>query len=151
MSNLEDALSQLNQTLGEFIKFLEEEAIALASQNAEGLTALLPKRNEIHRVLAGRWLELAKHANTDAPQGLADLRKRLFANAPPPVAWQQLEELVRVSERLNNINGRLIEEQMRRTQAAMQVLQQSLSSRGVYGADGRVADFLNVNRRIDSA
>jgi flagellar biosynthesis/type III secretory pathway chaperone len=44
----------------------------------------------------------------------------------------------------------LIEEQMRRTQAAMQVLQ-SASSRGLYGADGRMNDLLNTTRSIDSA
>jgi flagellar biosynthesis/type III secretory pathway chaperone len=151
MLNLEAALAQLNRALTDFTKFLEEEAVALASQNAENLTALLPRRNEIHRALASRWLELAKLAGTDEPKGLDDLKTRLFPGGSPPPDWHAVEELVHVSDRLNRINGRLIEEQMRRTQVAMQILQHSLASRGVYGADGRVTDFLNVNRRIDSA
>lgn len=151
MSVFESTLTQLNQALTDFIRFLEEEALALASQDAEKLTALLPRRNEIHRLLASRWLELASQAGTDAPKGLADLKMRLFPGVPPSPAWQTLEELVHVSDRLNRVNGRLIEEQMRRTQVAMQILQHSLASRGVYGADGRVTDFLNLNRKIDSA
>jgi len=151
MSALDDTLSQLHQTLAEFIKFLEEEAMALASQNADALTSMIPRRDAIHRALAAQWLHLAKIAGTDAPQGLTELREHLFAKSSPSKAWQQLEELVHVTDRLNRINGRLIEEQMRRNQAAMQVLQRSLTNREVYGADGKVSGFPNMNRRIDSA
>lgn len=151
MSAIDKALAQLNQALTDFARFLEDEALALASQDPDKLSALLPKRDEIHRLLASRWLELARLAGTDQPKGLNDLRQRLFAQAPPPKAWRELEELVHASDRLNRVNGRLIEEQMRRTQVALQVLQHSLSSRGVYGADGRVTGILNTNRRIDSA
>jgi len=151
MTPIDSVLARLNQALADFVRFLEDEALALAAQDADKLSALLPKRNEIHRLLAKRWLELARLAGTDQPQGLADLRQRLFSQAPPPRTWQELEELVHASDRLNRVNGRLIEEQMRRTQVALQVLQHSLSSRGVYGADGRVTDIYNTNRRIDSA
>jgi flagellar biosynthesis/type III secretory pathway chaperone len=151
MNGYEAALAQLNQALTDFSAFLEEEALALASQDAEKLSALLPRRNEIHRLLASRWLELARLAGTDEPKGLADLRRRLFGDGQPPSSWQRLEELVHVSDRLNRVNGRLMEEQMRRTQVAMQILQHSLSSRGVYNADGKVSELLHSNRKIDSA
>lgn len=149
--SLEASITQLNHALGDFIQFLEEEAVALAAKDADALGNLLPRRNEIHRMLAGSWLALSKQAGVEEPKGLQDMKRYLFANNPPPPSWQRLEELAHVSDRLNHINGRLIEEQMRRTQAAMQVLQSSLSSRGVYGADGKVSNFMNVNRRIDSA
>lgn len=151
MNPFEETLALLNQALADFIALLEEEAVALSAQNSEQLTALLPRRNGAHRVLASLWMKLAQSAGTEKPTGLADLRERIFAGARPSSTWQRLEELVHASDRLNQINGRLIEEQMRRTQTAMQVLQSTLASRGLYGADGRVADFLNVNRRIDSA
>ena len=151
MNTFDNTLEQLNQALTDFIALLEEEAMALAAQNSESLAALLPRRNEAHRLLASRWLKLAEHAGTDKPTGLVDLRERFFSDKRPSPPWQRLEELVHVSDRLNRVNGRLIEEQMRRTQTAMQVLQSTLAGRGLYGADGRVADFLNVNRRIDSA
>jgi flagellar biosynthesis/type III secretory pathway chaperone len=75
---------------------------------------------------------------------------RAFADAIPSADWQLLEKLTADAARLNRVNGRLIEEQMRRTQAAMQVLQ-SASTRSLYGADGRFSDGLNLNRSIDSA
>ncbi len=151
MNTVDTPLTRLNQALADFIQFLEEEAVALAARDAEQLGALLPRRNEIHRALAGHWMELARSAGIDQPKGLADMRKHLFAAGPVSPDWRKLEELAHVSDRLNHVNGRLIEEQMRRTQAAMQVLQNSLASRGVYGADGKVTDFMNLNRRIDSA
>jgi flagellar biosynthesis/type III secretory pathway chaperone len=150
-AHLENALTQLAQTLGNFCQFLEQEAMALASQDADSLAALLPKRDEIHRLLATHWLQLAKLAGTDHPQGLADLRQRLFGQTPPPPAWQRLEELVHAADRLNKVNGRLMEEQIRRTQVALQILQQAASTRGVYDAAGKLTDFLNQNRQIDSA
>lgn len=149
--NLENTLAQLEHTLGIFCQFLEEEAMALAGQDAEKLAAMLPRRDEMHRMLATHWLQLAKLAGTDNPQGLADLRQRLFSQVPPPQAWLRLEELVHASDRLNKVNGRLMEEQMRRTQVALQILQHSVTHRGVYDAGGKLTDFLNQNRRIDSA
>jgi flagellar biosynthesis/type III secretory pathway chaperone len=151
MTPFDADLQRLNQALSEFIAFLEEEAIALAAQDSARLEALLPRRGECHRKLAHGWMKLSDHAGTQKPSGLLGMRARLFANGPTSDDWQRLEELVHTSDRLNRVNGRLIEEQMRRTQAAMQVLQNSISSRGVYGADGRVTDLFNVNRRIDSA
>lgn len=151
MSSFDATVGQLTQALGDFIALLEDEALALAAQDSPGLEALLPRRNEAHRQLATLWLALAKQAGTEQPKGLTDLRERLFPHGRPSTAWQRLEELAHASDRLNRVNGRLLEEQMRRTQAAMQVLQNSIASRGLYGADGRVTDFLNVNRKIDSA
>jgi flagellar biosynthesis/type III secretory pathway chaperone len=151
MNPIEETLGQLNQTLTDLIALQEEEATALAAQNSETLTAMLPRRNEAHRRLASLWMKLAQLAGTDKPTGLVDLRERIFAGNLPSNTWRLLEELVHASDRLNQVNGRLIEEQMRRTQTAMQVLQSTLASRGTYGADGRVSDFLKVNRKIDSA
>jgi flagellar biosynthesis/type III secretory pathway chaperone len=151
MTPFETDLSQLNRALSEFITLLEDEALALAAQDSERLAALLPRRDEAHRRLAEGWLKLAQHAGTPISSGLGDLRERFFAKSRPSEAWQRLEELAHASDRLNRVNGRLIEEQMRRTQAALQVLQNSVTRRGVYGADGRVTDLFNSKRRIDSA
>ena len=151
MPALEQILDTLNQALSDFIALLEEEAAALASQDGERLSALLPRRDQAHHTLAGQWQRLAELTGTPHLSGLASLREKLFAQSTPSAAWQRLEQLAHAADRLNRVNGRLIEEQMRRTQSAMQVLQNTLSSRNVYGADGRVTDLLNVNRKIDSA
>ncbi|MEW6677083.1 MAG: flagellar protein FlgN [Pseudomonadota bacterium] len=148
---LDTALGRLTATLTDFNSFLEEEAAALMGQDAERLSGLLPRRNELHRALAGAWLSLAKLAGTQEPRGLADLRARLFPQGPLPTQWTRLEALVHASDRLNQVNGRLMEEQMRRTQVALQILQNSVASRGVYGSDGRMAGLYATARTIDSA
>jgi flagellar biosynthesis/type III secretory pathway chaperone len=148
---LDTALGQLAAVLTDFNTFLEEEAAALMGQDAERLAALLPRRNELHRSLAGGWLALARLAGTAEPKGLADLRARLFPQGPLPPRWTQLEALVHASDRLNQVNGRLMEKQMQRTQVALQILQNSVASRGVYGSDGRMAGLHNTLRTIDSA
>lgn len=152
MSTLDQTIAGLNQALLEFTALLEEEAVALAAPDPSALTPLLPRRDKSHRALANHWLKLAQLAGTPSAAGINAMREHFFAKTPPSPAWQELERLAHSAERLNNINGRLIEEKMRRTQIAMQVLQSTLSQRsGVYGADGRVTDFMTSNRKIDSA
>jgi len=147
-----DSLNNLNQTLADFVSLLEEEAVALAAQDADRLAALLPKRNAMHGTLAERWLKLAGLAGAENNPSLIVLREAFFGEQQrPTAAWQQLEQLAHASDRLNRVNAKLIDEQMRRTQAALQVLQSTLTSRGVYGANGRVSDMFKINRSIDSA
>lgn len=150
-STADSALTRLRATLADFNAFLEEEAAALAGQDTERLGEMLPRREALHRELASHWLALAQAAGAAQPKGLADLRQRLFGPGQPSEPWLELEALVHASDRLNQVNGRLIEEQMRRTQVALQVLRNSLASHGIYGADGRVTDIQSLNRRIDSA
>lgn len=150
-TQLDDAIDQLGLALTDFNSFLEAEAAALASQDADKLSELLPRRNELHRTLAKRWLAIAQLAGTQAPKGLADLRGRLFPSQRPTANWERLEALVHASDRLNQVNGRLMEAQMHRTQVALGILQNSMASRGLYGADGRVTELQSMNRRIDSA
>jgi flagellar biosynthesis/type III secretory pathway chaperone len=143
-------LHALNQALEAFLALLEEETIALASGNSDRLGELTHQRHGASQSLAELWRQLAEQLGLAANAGLPALRMRAFADAMPSAEWQLLEKLTADATRLNRVNGRLIEEQMRRTQAAMQVLQ-SASTRSLYGADGRFSDGLNLNRSIDSA
>jgi flagellar biosynthesis/type III secretory pathway chaperone len=150
-AQIDTAIQQLTHALNDFNAFLETEAAALASQDAEKLGGLLPRRNELHRILASRWLAVAQAAGIQAPKGMAELRGRLFPSGHPSTDWERLEALVHASDRLNQVNGHLMEAQMRRTQVALQILQNSMASRGLYGADGRVTDIHSPTRKIDSA
>lgn len=150
MNPLDAHLNPLNQKLESFLALLEEEALALASGNSEQLETLTQQRLNVSLQLAEDWRRLAEQLGLPANSGLPALRLRAFSDSPPTASWQRLEKLTHEASRLNRVNGRLIEEQMRRTQAAMQVLQ-SASSRGLYGADGRMNDLLNTTRSIDSA
>lgn len=151
MSQVNDVLASLAKELEFFLALLEEEAMALASGNPDRLSELVGERQKISLRVAEHWRALAGLLGASPQSGFASLRDKALAGAPPSQAWRRLEKLTHEVSRLNQVNGRLIEEQMRRNQAAMQVLQQAAVNRGLYGADGRVTDFLNVNRSIDTA
>ncbi|MEW5771220.1 MAG: flagellar protein FlgN [Pseudomonadota bacterium] len=151
MTSLQATIDGLCEALADFTALLEEESAALAAQDAERLSTLLPRREAGNRELAEHWRRLAEMAGPRAPAGLASLRGQLFGDAVPPPAWQRLEQLAHDADRLNRVNARMLDEQMRRTQTAMQVLQNTLSSRSVYGSDGRVTGLFQTNRSIDSA
>ena len=150
MMPLDANLTVLNQQLESFLALLEEEALALASGNSEQLETLTQQRLNVSLQLAEDWRRLAEQLGLPANSGLPALRLRAFSDSAPTANWHRLEKLTHAAAQLTRVNGRLIEEQMRRTQAAMQVLQ-SASSRGLYGADGRMNDLLNTTRSIDSA
>jgi flagellar biosynthesis/type III secretory pathway chaperone len=147
---LTSSLNSLNQALEAFLALLEEEAIALASGNSDRLVELTHQRHSASGQLTEHWRQLTEQLNLPANSGLPALRIRAFADAAPNADWQRLEKLTADAARRNRVNGRLIEEQVRRTQTALQVLQ-SASSRGLYGADGLLSDNINLNRSIDSA
>jgi hypothetical protein len=151
MTQVDAKLAGLTRELEAFLALLEEEASALAAGDSDRIGELVRLRQDASLRLAGHWKELADLLGLPPQAGFAALRDRAMAGAPPAPAWRNLESLTREAARLNQINGRLIEEQMRRNQAAMQVLQSAVSSRGLYGADGRVSDFPTLNRSIDTA
>jgi flagellar biosynthesis/type III secretory pathway chaperone len=147
--SLTDCLDALAQELGAFISLLEQEAAALAANQADALTPLIEQRETVNRRLAGLWQALTGAAGLPGSSGLAVLREHCIGLVPE--GWRQVEELARHAERLNRLNSRLIDEQLRRTQAAVQVLRSAAGSRMLYGADGRMSDLLNPNRSIDIA
>lgn len=150
MSPLDDCLKQVTQDLNGFIQLLEEEAHHLVSGDSERLAAIIAQRDALSGQLAQHWRDLAGRLDLPASAGLAALKER-GQTALGAAPWRQLETLALEAEHLNRVNGRLLEEQMRRTQAAMQVLQNAVASRSLYGADGRVSGFPGSNRRIDEA
>lgn len=150
MAALDSSLTALNHELEAFLALLEEEAIALSSGNSDRLGELTHERRGASQRLAEHWRRLTELLGLQPNSSLAALRARAFAGATPGAHWQRLENLTHETARLNRVNGRLIEEQMRRTQAAMQVLQ-GAAARNLYGADGRLSDLLDVNRSIGSA
>jgi flagellar biosynthesis/type III secretory pathway chaperone len=142
-------LDTLVQELTSFINLLEQEAAALAANQADALAPLIAQRATANRRLAGLWQALTTGLGLPATTPLAELRGRCAALAPEE--WRQVEDMAHHADRLNRLNSRLIEEQLRRTQAAVQVLRSAAGSRMLYGADGRMSEFLNPNRSIDTA
>lgn len=142
-------LDALARELGAFVELLEQEAATLAANQADALPPLIEQREAANRRLAALWRDLTHSLGLPPMTQLVDLRGPCLDQAPD--AWRQVEELARHAERMNRLNGRLIEEQLRRTQAAVQVLSDAAGSRTLYGADGRVSEFIHSNRSIDTA
>lgn len=142
-------IDALARELAAFIDLLEQEAAALAANQADALSPLTTLRESTNRRLAGLWQSLTGSLGLPAASSLATLGERCLALAPD--AWRQLEELARHAERMNRLNSRLIDEQLRRTQVAVQVLRNAAGGRALYGADGRASDLFNPNRSIDTA
>ncbi len=151
MSALDDCLDRLARSLEDFIKLLEQEARALSGGDSESLAPIVDQRNLYSVRLAEHWQTLAGLLNIPVNAGLVAFRERAYPDLRPPPAWHRLETLAREAEHRNKVNGQLLEEQMRRTQAAMQVLRNVAASQSLYGADGRVTDFMTTQRKIDSA
>lgn len=153
MNPLNDRLGALIRDMKSFLALLEEEAVAVASGDSEGLSRLVSERQNLGLDIAEHWKIVAALLDMSPQEGFAALRDKALAASPASrsPAWHELENLAREASRLNQVNGRLIEERLRRNQAAMQILQTAAANRGLYGADGRVTDFLNINRTIDTA
>ncbi|MDD5388215.1 MAG: flagellar export chaperone FlgN [Gallionellaceae bacterium] len=142
-------LDALARELATFISLLEQEAAALAANQADALTPLISQREAANRRIASLWQTLTSSFGQPASTGLSALREQCIGLAPE--SWRQMEEMTRHAERMNRLNSRLIDEQLRRTQAAVQVLRNAAGSRTLYGADGRMSESLNPNRSIDTA
>jgi flagellar biosynthesis/type III secretory pathway chaperone len=148
---MSDTLAALHRELETFLELLREESSALAAGDAERLGGLTSRRETASRNLLALWADLADRLGLPADSALAALRDRASGGKPPGEDWLTLERLAAEAAQLNRVNGRLLEEQMRRTQIAMQVLQNAAASHGLYDAGGHVTEFFNINRKIDSA
>ncbi len=142
-------LAPLLRELATFRDLLSAEAEALAAADADRLGELTAQREAANGRLLEYWRALAMALGASADGSLAELRARAGADAGDE--WDALEHLARETARLNAVNGRLLEEQLRRAQTALQVLRNAASSHGLYDADGRARELFNFNRRIDIA
>jgi flagellar biosynthesis/type III secretory pathway chaperone len=144
---MNDALAGLRKALAGFLGLLEEEAAALAGGRADDLDALTARRDAANKSLAAHWRSLAANMGLPPDASLDDMRERC-ASLPD---WAQTEDLARQAAQRNRLNSKLIDEQLRRTQAAVQVLRNAAGNRMLYGADGRMSDFPDLHRNIGSA
>ncbi|MBI5330011.1 MAG: flagellar export chaperone FlgN [Betaproteobacteria bacterium] len=149
MTPLESDLSALSQAMTIFVSIMREEAEALAAADSARLDTLLPRRGEAQARISQSWQNLTSRLNLPAHTAMAELRQHVFPGQAPE-SWSHLEKLAQEGSRLNQVNSQLIDEQMRRTQAALQVLHNAASRRGLYGSDGRIANVLNTSRNIDT-
>ena len=144
-------LEGLVTVLTQFVSILGQEAEALGNSDAEALAGLASRKELQGRELARLWQGLSTELGLQEMVGLPMLRECVSRGILPAQSFDRLEGLCLEAERQNRVNGKLIEEQIRRTQAAMNILQQAAASHSLYGADGRMTGATNRNRSIGSA
>ena len=142
-------LDALVRELGAFIGLLEQEAEVLAANRTDALSPLIAQRDGMNQRLASLWKSLTQSLGMPATANLTTLRECCQRSAAE--SWRQVEEMTRHAEKMNRLNSRLIDEQLSRTQLAIQILRNAAGSRTLYGANGRVSELHNPNRSIDSA
>lgn len=147
MSTPNQQLEAILAALGDFIEILNQEATALSSNDAEQLSMLTVRKQELALAVGKAWRELIKTLGLKPEAKLSELRRGDLSIS----AVDKMESLSKEAERLNQINGKLIEEQIRRTQAAMHILQLASASHNLYGADGLMVGSGKRNRSIDKA
>ncbi len=143
---LATALSALHDTLSRQTEALERndtdalpeltQAQQLKAAEVERCWSALIDRLGLPQPLSRRQVEEALPIRTDSR--LSDL-------------WASILAMAEAAERVNRLNGKLIAQQLRRTQGALQVLHGAASQRTLYGSDGRVLDLFSPNRSIDEA
>lgn len=151
MSALAGLLDGLVSGLDTLHATLRRENEALAVGTPDTLPTLIQAKEHLIGDLARTWSALA--ARLGVPVSRRMIGQALNDHGEPGLAqtWSRVQALAQEVDRLNRLNGRLIEEQLRRTQGALQILQSAARQRGLYGSDGRTVDLFDPQRSIDEA
>jgi flagella synthesis protein FlgN len=122
---------------------LEEEQLVLVNNEAEKLETITPNKNQ----LLTKMVELEKiRASTLLQLGLSNdavgMRQLFATNQSDPqleTSWQLLLSLSSNAQEQNKMNGLLINRQINKNQATLNVLQSGSSHQAgsMYGADGQ--------------
>ncbi len=136
------------------VQLLEEEQQVLINNESEKLETITPNKNQ----LLSKVVELEKSRGQAILQlGLsndADGMRQLFAanssNVELTNAWQSLLSLSGTAQEQNKNNGLLINRQLSKNQAALNILQSGSAHQAgsMYGADGQSKMKSNTGRGI---
>lgn len=153
MSELHGRLDALSGLLRNLLDTITQEGEALQRGEAEALPELTAAKERHARALASGWTALTDELRLSPPVTRQAIERALDRRSEPGVvdAWSRIVGLIDETERLNRLNGRLIEEQLRRTQSALDILQSAASHQALYGADGHSVELLSGQRSIDEA
>jgi len=152
MSALEPCLQALAEHLAALRTTLETEGEALQRGDADALPACIGRKEAQAKALAAAWSELTARLGLTESTSRAAVEQAIARVDPGLSAtWTGIVGLVDAIGRLNRLNGQLIQEQMHRTQAALEILQTAAGQAALYGADGRSIELLGPNRNIEEA
>lgn len=153
MSELHGRLDALAGLLRNLLDTITLESEALQRGEAEVLPELTAAKERHARALASGWTALTDQLHLPPPVTRQAIEQALDKRSEPGVAdaWSRIVGLIDEAERLNRLNGRLIEEQLRRTQSALDILQSAARHQSLYGADGHSVELHSSRRSIDEA
>ncbi len=153
MNALPGLLESLSNHLRALLDIIAAENRALERGDPESLPQLNQGKEDIARVLTRDWTSLTQGLGLSPPVSRASLEHALNDHPEPGLgeAWTRVQALIEETDRLNRLNGRLIDEQLRRTRGAIDILQAAASQRALYGADGYSVDLFSKSREIDEA
>jgi flagellar biosynthesis/type III secretory pathway chaperone len=153
MSELTEWLDAVAGLLRKLLETLTLEGEALQRGDAEALPELTAAKEGHARALASAWTALTGQLHLTPPVTRQAIEQALDARSEAAVAeaWSAIVGLIAETERQNRYNGRLIEEQLRRTRSALDILQSAARQQALYGADGHRIELLSPHRSIDEA
>lgn len=137
-------LDSLRAELTAFAGALDDEAAALAAPGQAGLAEAVAVKTQRAESVAERWRHTA-----------AWLRAQGIPPGTMPAAlqagWSEILSLAARVKSLNERNAHLIEAQMLRTRAALDVLQSAARPVNLYGSDGYLDPGAGLGHSLDKA
>lgn len=139
--DIANIISQEVDLMTALVQILRNEEQVLIDNAAEKLETIVVEKNS----LLTQIIALEKNRNqqlsqagfgTDA-EGMNLLLQSFPNESSVKINWMTLLELSTAAKEKNRTNGILINRQMTRNQAALNVLQQNDQTAAVYGADGQ--------------
>ncbi len=152
MSALAPCLQALAEHLGAMRATLATEGEALQRGDADALPDCVGRKEAQAKALVAAWGDLTNQLGLTEASSRAAVEQAI-ARADPGLGatWAGIVGLVDEIGRLNRLNGQLIQEQLRRTQTALEILQTAAGQAALYGSDGRSIELFGPNRSIDEA
>ncbi|MCU0840800.1 MAG: flagellar protein FlgN [Thiobacillaceae bacterium] len=153
MTDVAGQLDTLSERLSALHETLVRESEVLRSGNPDPLAELARHKDRLTQEVGRALADLGALLELQRPVRRQHIQTALAARPDPRLskAWRDILAVADEAERLNRLNGRLIEEQMRRNQSALDILQSAAQRRTLYGADGHAVELFTPNRSIDEA
>lgn len=136
----------------DFIQVLQTEQDALVQGNVDPLLELARIKSEKVVLLAQLAESRARFLNDQGYSlehgGMTKWLQRDEGNPQIAELWQQLLTLAENAQKLNQINGSMIDTRLRNNQQALAILQVAAKQSTLYGPDGQT-QALGLGRPID--
>lgn len=134
MENLMHLLREEAALYTQLVVLLRDEQQALAQGAADDIIKLTTAKAECVAQIDS--LEAQRQQRTQQ-SGLAEQLSTSTPDTPLGQLWQHLTDLATQARDLNQLNGRMINMRLQRTQAALEVLRNDEQRPSVYGPDGQ--------------